>query len=141
MFGADTFCTRIGNQDRPRATRTGIVAKDEPRQEENLGPGNLFLLTGGGHIDFRPFSIKILLSPQISNVRIFKFKNGVNSSYFSPTPSANEVFTSCWQHISFPICILSRVRSIVKDGVSCRLEDFITFFTRKALACIFEPKG
>jgi len=54
MFGADTFCTRIGNQDRPRATRTGIVAKDEPRQEENLGPGNLFLLTGGGHIDVSP---------------------------------------------------------------------------------------
>src|SRR3989304_6475626 len=53
MFGADTFCTRIGNQDRPRATRTGIVAKDEPRQEENLGPGNLFLLTGGGHIEVR----------------------------------------------------------------------------------------
>jgi hypothetical protein len=53
MFGADTFCTRIGNQDRPRATRTGIVAKDEPRQEENLGPGNLFLLTGVGHIEVR----------------------------------------------------------------------------------------
>src|SRR3990172_9634476 len=51
MLGGDMFCTRIENQDRPRATRTGIVAKDEPRQEENLGPGNLFLLTGGGHID------------------------------------------------------------------------------------------
>jgi hypothetical protein len=62
MFGADTFCTRIGNQDRPRATRTGIVAKDEPRQEENLGPENLFLLTGVGHIEVRPLNFVCALT-------------------------------------------------------------------------------
>jgi hypothetical protein len=57
MFGADTFCTRIGNQDRPRATRTGIVSKDEPRQEEKSRTGKSFSLDGRG--SYRGYALLI----------------------------------------------------------------------------------
>src|SRR3989304_7820644 len=51
MLGADTFCARIGNQDGTRGTHGGHHFEERTEAASRLGQENLFLLTGGGHIE------------------------------------------------------------------------------------------